>query len=230
MNKWFLLFCTMLFTSGCTSHASKPAAQPAAAGKEYRAGLHYQRIEPALETRSSEGRIEVVALFLYACPHCNELDPKLDEWLKDKSAYVDLRRVPAIVGPPWADQARVFYTAEKLGILDTAHEAIFSAVHEDGAQFAGERSVLEFFLSQGVKPADFAGAYTSAEVTASVSQARVMTVKTGIRGVPAVIVNGKYRTAQYFTGSQETLLEVLDMLVEKERLEMTASAKSNPEQ
>ena len=33
----------------------------------------------------------------------------------------------------------------------------------------------------------------------------------------AVIVNGKYRTAQYFTGTQEKLLEVLDMLVEKER-------------
>ena len=45
----------------------------------------------------------------------------------------------------------------------------------------------------------------------------LLTVKYGIRGVPAIIVNGKYRTAQYFTGTQEKLLAVLDFLVEKER-------------
>lgn len=50
-----------------------------------------------------------------------------------------------------------------------------------------------------------------------VNEARIMTDKYGIRGVPAIIVNGKYKTAQYLTGSQEKLLAVLDLLVEKER-------------
>jgi len=226
MNKRLIGVITLLITFWCTPGVSKELAP---VKKEHHEGLQYQRIEPAVETRSSEGRVEVVELFLYACPHCNELDPKLDAWLEDKSEYVDLRRIPAIVGPPWADQAKVYYTAEKLGILDRAHGAIFKAIHEDGVQFASDRSVMEFFVSLGVKPEDFASAYTSEEVTESVSQARVMTVKYGIRGVPALIVNGKYRTAQYFTGTQETLLEVLDMLVEKERLEMTGSSKSQAE-
>ncbi|MEK7772391.1 MAG: DsbA family protein, partial [Pseudomonadota bacterium] len=103
------------------------------------------------------------------------------------------------------------------GILETAHGALFKSIHDDGEQYADDQSVMDFFIKQGVKPEDFIQAFRSTEVDENVSQARVLTVKYGIRGVPAIIVNGKYRTAQYFTGTQEKLLEVLDMLVEKER-------------
>ena len=41
------------------------------------------------------------------------LAPKIEAWAKDKTEDVVLRRVPAIVGAPWADQARAYYTAEK---------------------------------------------------------------------------------------------------------------------
>jgi thiol:disulfide interchange protein DsbA len=192
--------------------------------QQYVEGLHYQRLDPALPTSSGAGRIEVVELFLYACPHCRELEPRLLQWLEGKSEYVDFRPLPAIVGPPWADQARAFYTAEKLGVLDTAHSALFESIHRDGKRYASDQSVMEFFVGQGIAPEDFVSAYHSPEVDGKVSQARVMTVRYGIRGVPAVVINGKYVTAQYFTGTQEAMLEVVDMLVERERAEMTAGA------
>ncbi len=185
--------------------------------RSFSEGLEYQRIEPAIATQNNDGRIEIVELFLYACPHCHELETKLKAWVADRSEFVVLRQIPAIVGAPWAEQARAFYTAEKLGIRDTAHPALFKSIHIDGEQYADDRSVMQFFVNQGVKPGDFIKVFRSPEVNELVSQARIMTVKYGIRGVPAVIVNGKYRTAQYFTGSQEKLLAVLEMLVEKER-------------
>ncbi len=43
-----------------------------------------------------------------------------------------------------------------------------------------------------------------------------MTVKYGLRGVPAVVVNGKYLTAPYFVRNQKEMFDVLDYLVEKE--------------
>ena len=226
MKKWFSGIIALFTALACTPGMSKESA-PAA--EKYHEGLHYQRIEPAVETRAGDDRVEVVELFLYACPHCYHLEPKLEQWLKGKSDYVELRRIPAIVGPPWAEQAKVFYTAEKLGILDKAHGALFKSIHEDGKQYADERSVMEFFVGQGVKPEDFFAAYNSPEVAEKVSQARVMTVKYGIRGVPAIIVNGKYRTAQYYTGNQKALLEVVDMLVEKERAETTGKPKTDPQ-
>lgn len=180
-------------------------------------GLEYQVINPPVPKHNDDERIEIVELFLYACPHCNVLAPKIKAWAEDKSKYVVVRRVPAIVGAPWADQARAFYTAKKLGVLEKTHDALFKSIHEDGEQYADDHSVMEFFVNQGVKQEDFIQAFRSPEVDENVSQARILTVKYGIRGVPALVVNGKYLTAQYFTGTQEKLLEVLDVLVEKER-------------
>ncbi len=187
------------------------------AKREFSNGLEYQQIDPAIATQNDDDRIEIVELFLYACPHCNTLEHKLTNWAKDKSDHVSLKRMPAIIGASWIDQARAYYTAEKLGILDTAHQALFKSIHDDGEQYTDANAIKRFFVSQGVKPTDFIEVYQSLEINEKINQARVMTSKYGIRGVPAIIVNGKYRTAQYLTGSQEKLLAVLDLLVEKER-------------
>ena len=34
-------------------------------------GLEYQLINPPVPAHNDDGRIEIVELFLYACPHCN---------------------------------------------------------------------------------------------------------------------------------------------------------------
>lgn len=215
MNRIFLMTCLVAILGWSAALQAESAAEQKQ--RPFAEGLEYQLIDPPVAKHNDDGRIEIVELFLYACPHCNVLSPKVKAWAKDKSEYVVIRRVPAIVGAPWADQARAFYTAKKLGVLEKTHAALFKSIHEDGEQYADDHSVMEFFVKQGVKQEDFIRAFRSTEVDENVSQARILTVKYGIRGVPALVVNGKYLTAQYFTGTQEKLLDVLDMLVEKER-------------
>lgn len=190
----------------------------------FREGSQYQRVDPPLPLTEQKDRIEVVEMFFYACPHCYELESKMQRWLKDKP-YIDFHRVPAIVGPTWADQARAFYMMKEFGKFDQMHEALFEAIHKDGMQVYNEYSVIEFFVSQGVDRQKALALYLSPETAASVNEARVRTVKYGLRGVPAVIVNGKYKTAPYFVRNQEEMLEVLDSLVEKERAKLVAEAK-----
>ena len=200
-------------------HTALHAEKQTGNNRPFAEGLEYQRIVPPVAIQSkhlASDHVEVVVMFLYACPHCNALDVKLTDWAQKKGDRIVLKRIPAIVGAPWADQARAFYTAEKLGILEKAHVALFKSIHIDGDQYADDQSVMDFFVKQGVKPEEFMAAFRSPEVDEKVSHARVMTVEYGIRGVPAIIVNGKYLTAQYFTGTQEKLIDVLDMLVEKE--------------
>ncbi len=186
-------------------------------------GSQYQRIDPPAPLGDHKGKVEVVEMFFYACPHCYELDPKIRKWLKDKP-YVDFHRMPAIVGPTWADQARAFYMAETLGRLDEMHEALFKAIHDDGKQIYNEYAVIEFFVSQGIDRQKALDLYRSPEIAASVNEARVKTVRYGLRGVPAVIVNGKFKTAPYFVHNQEEMLEVLGSLVERERAQLQGSA------
>ena len=191
------------------------------AGK-FSEGSQYQRIDPPAPIGEHKGRVEIVEMFLYACPHCYELEPKLQQWLKDKP-YVEFSRLPAIIGPTWGDQARAFYMIEALGNPGNLHEALFKAIHDDGIQMYDEDSVIEFFTRQGVDRQKALDLYRSPEIMASVNQSRKKTVEYGLRGVPAVIVNGKFKTAPFFVHNQEEMIEVLDMLVEKERISSTAN-------
>jgi thiol:disulfide interchange protein DsbA len=47
-------------------------------------------------------------------------------------------------------------------------------------------------------------------------QAPVMASRYGITGVPAVIINGKYKTNGPLAGSHEKMLEVMDRLIKQE--------------
>lgn len=192
-----------------------------AATDRFSEGSQYQRIDPPLPLAPEPGRVEVVELFFYACPHCRELDPKIRAWLEDKPD-VDFRRMPAIIGPTWVDQARAFYMAVALGQLDRLHPALFKAIHEDGKQLYNEYAVIDFFVENGIDRQKATELYRSPEVAARVNEARIRTVKYGLRGVPAVVVNGTYKTAPYFVRDQAEMLDVLDSLIEKERALMQA--------
>jgi len=184
--------------------------------EKFQEGLQYQRIDPPQPVTEPQGKVKVVEMFFYACPHCYTLEPKMQRWLKDKP-YIDFQRIPAIVGPSWADQARAFYMARELGRLDELHPALFKAIHKDGKQIYNEFAVIDFFVKHGVPRDKALALYASKKIQAAVNEARVMTVKFGLRGVPAVIVNGRYKTAPFFVHNQEEMLEVLNTLVEKFR-------------
>lgn len=185
----------------------------------YRENLHYARIPTPQATASDKGRIEVVEMFFYACPHCYKLEPTIEQWLKKKADDVDFVRVPAIIGPTWAEQAKAFYIAEDLGIADTVRKKLFDSIHKDGKQYYNEYTLMTFFTEQGVDADRFLELYESDEIMKKASEARVKTVRYGIRGVPAIIVDGKYYTATYFVRDHNEMLRVVDYLIEKARKE-----------
>ncbi len=193
--------------------------------EKFRANLDYGLINPEQPTQSKNDRIEVIEMFFYACPHCYKLEPSIEQWLKTKADDVDFVRVPAIIGPTWAEQAKAFYIAEELGIADETRKKLFDSIHKDGKQYYNEYSLMTFFTEQGVDKARFLELYQSPGIMEKASDARVKTVKYGIRGVPAIIVNGKYYAATYFTSDHEKMLEVVDFLIEKERKEKNTATE-----
>jgi thiol:disulfide interchange protein DsbA len=67
-----------------------------------------------------------------------------------------------------------------------------------------------------VKDEDFRAAYNSFLVDAKMRQAETMGTRYGITGVPALIVNGKYRVTATTAKSQENMLNVTNQLIQKE--------------
>ena len=115
-----ILFTALLYALLCA-----PLALYAA---NFQEGSHYQRLPTPVPT-SVEGKVEVVEIFWYGCPHCFRLEPVVDQWLEHKPDNVEFVRIPAVLGPSWELGARAFYVAESLDILDKIHAPLFDAIH-----------------------------------------------------------------------------------------------------
>jgi protein dithiol oxidoreductase (disulfide-forming) len=186
------------------------------ADDEFVAGRHYDNIDPPTETNVAAGKIEIVELFWYGCPHCYEFEPLIASWLKTKAPYIEFVRMPAVFAANWEIHARAFYAAEQLGVLDQVHEPLFDALHRERRKVFSEGELAAFYAEHGVRAEDFHKAYNSFDVDKKTRRAAALTRKYGIGGVPAIIINGKYRSSTQQAGSYENLLKVANFLAAKE--------------
>lgn len=183
---------------------------------EFVAGQHYQEVKPAVATSVAAGKVEVLELFWYGCPHCYAFEPQLSEWIKNKPDYIEFVRVPAVFAHNWEVHARAYYTAQQLGVLEKIHQPLFDAIHKQGRKVFSEEELSQFFVDQGVDAEAFKKAFNSFDVDTKTRHAIALTREYGITGVPAVIVNGKYRSSAQEAGDFTTLLKVVESLADKE--------------
>ncbi len=175
-------------------------------------GGHYELLSEVQPVQTGE-QIEVAELFWYQCPHCYRLEPFLAEWLKNKPANAELVHIPAIFNERWAFSARVYYTLAALGLAEELHADLFHAIHEARRPLNTLAQFADWAVEQGADRQALLAAFDSFAVESKVNFSAVMSRKYGISGVPAIIVDGKYRTSVSLAGSHEELLEVIDYLV-----------------
>ena len=207
LRKLFLLF---LLTT--------PLSLWATEAPDYADGINYESIVPPLPG-GTNGRVEVTELFWYGCPHCDRFDPFVEKWLETKADYIDFKPMPAVFNnPQWRLHAAAYYTAETLGVVQKVHKPLFDAIHRQNRRLNSQEQLKTFFGDYGVSGKDFDKTFSSFAVKAKVARAADLSKKFGIDGVPAVIVNGKYRvTGNLAGGSYENMLKIIDFLAAKER-------------
>lgn len=178
------------------------------------AGQDYLVVQPPLPTRDPK-RVEVLEFFWYGCPHCFALEPDLSAWVKTLPKYAYFRRVPAVFPQTahWVPMARAYYAAEILGLSDKLHADIFNAIHLSGQDLNNREVLLDFVQKMGVNRKQFAAALDSPEVKARVTKSQSLSVASGIQGVPALVVDGKYQTSITQTGTPEKLFSTLNELI-----------------
>jgi len=181
-------------------------------------GFEYKRIVPAQQTQVPAGKIEVVELFWYGCPHCYRFEPSLQKWLKDKPDDVVFRRIPAQMNPGWVIHAQAFYTAEALGVADKMHHKIFDAMHKSKRKLKTTDEIAALFVENGISREKFDKAFNSFGVKTKMANARGMVQRYGAHSVPTIIINGKYRSdATMAGGTHQDLINVVNFLINKER-------------
>lgn len=178
-------------------------------------GVHYKATPTRLAT-NDDNKVEVIELFSYSCPHCFKLDPQVQEWKETLPENVTFVHVPAIFRDSWLQLARVFYAAEATGDLEKLHPLLFNAIHVKKRRLQTEEQLLDFVAEQGIDRDTFGKMMNSMSVKSKVNKALVLSQASGITGVPAMIVNGQYRTDAPLAGGMTEMLKTVDFLIQKQ--------------
>ncbi|MDA0788484.1 MAG: thiol:disulfide interchange protein DsbA/DsbL [Proteobacteria bacterium] len=194
-------------------------------GHLYEEGTHYVELEIPIATRTPD-QVEVMEYFSYGCPHCYRFDPMINSWKKTLADDVVFKRTPAVWNDAYQVYAQTYYTAEALGVLDDVHSVLFEAIHSEQRRLTDPKAMAMFFAGFGVDAIDFAKVYNSFGVRASVQQAIARGRGYRAGGVPAIIVNGRYRVEGNMAGSNADMLRVTDYLISLERKKLAEATSA----
>ena len=197
-------------TLGAASLATLAAPHAWAQGP---AGANYLRLSQRQPTLDAN-RIEVLEFFAYTCPHCFAFEPALEAWSRKQPADVLLRRMPvAFREVPFVLHQKLYFTLESMGLVDSLHRKVFTAIHVDRNPLDSPEKVLDFAVKNGVDKAKFADVLNSFGVATKARQAAALSVGYKIDGTPALGVNGEFLTSGTLSGGNEAALGTVDQLV-----------------
>ena len=205
-----LILSAALVTASLFGMTAQAADVPLEAGKTY---VELSNPVPV----AVPGKIEVVELFWYGCPHCYAFEPTINPWAEKLPKDVNFRRIPAMFGGPWDAHGQLFLTLEAMGVEHKVHNAVFEAIQKQGKRLTKPDEMADFVATQGVDKDKFLATFNSFAIQGQIKQAKELAQKYGVQGVPTMIVNGKYRFDLGSTGGPEQTLNVADQLIAKER-------------
>lgn len=196
---------------------------------DIQADLHYVPIKP--EPAVGSGPVVVVnEFFMYGCPHCFQLEPYVKAWQATRPENVEFVRVPAMFGGSANIHGKAYYALEAMGELERLHEAWFEAIHKQRRALKTREELEAFLQEQGVDLAKFREMVDSFAVQTKANQAAALMRRYGIRSVPTMVIDGRYRSGTGFSGYGD-IIGVTAHLVEKVRADRGPTAQlSNPPQ
>lgn len=180
------------------------------------AGQQYVELSSPVPV-SQPGKIEVVELFWYGCPHCYQFESTLNPWIKQLPDDVNFIRIPALFGGLWNVHGQAFITLDMMKVEHEVHDAVFNAIHQEKKKLGTPEEFADFVTTQGVDRDAFLKTFNSFAVKGQMEKAKKLAMAYQITGVPVMIVGGKYRFDIGSAGGPNQALEVADYLIAKER-------------
>jgi len=197
---------------------AKNAPAPSGVSEGFTEGLDY-KVLPSIQPTESKGKIEVIEFFWYACPHCNELEPDIEAWIKRQKKDVVFKRVPIAFREDFLPHSQIFYALDAMGKEAEYTPKVMKAIHVDRKQMLKEDEIMTWVGSVGLDVNAFSAAYKSFTVITKAKTANTIGSAYRVDGVPTIAVQGKYITSPSIAGTKTRAIETLDYLVGVARTE-----------
>lgn len=155
----------------------------------FKAGEDYQILDlPKSQTPT------ITEFFSFYCPHCYHSQGLMEDLQKQIPSEVPFHKNPVSfmggnMGKPFS---KAYATAIMLGVESKIEPVLFNRIHELKKPPTTELELRQLFIDEGVDGEKYDGAYNSFAVNAMANRFDKAFQATGLTGVPAVVVNGKY--------------------------------------
>ena len=189
---------------------------------QFTEGQHYMRMVPSQPTMGGADKIEVSEFFWYGCPHCYSFEPTINQWAEEIPASVRFVRIPVVWNRVHEMHARLFFTHEllarngELADPEAFHATVFEEIQRRGNRLTNEDAIRRLFERFGVAGDVFDKTWGSFEVDQKMRVAQDLGRRYSIQSVPAIVVNGKFRTGGQEAGGYDVVTDVVDELIARE--------------
>lgn len=200
MKKFFAIFAVLVLL---------PLSIQAA---DFSEGKHYKVIKA-----TATAKPQVLEFFSFYCGHCFNFEPFMKQLKTDLPADIEIKKnhvnfLGKQMGPMLT---QAYAAAEILKVEDEVANIIFNQLHTQKRGVNGEAGIVEIFEQAGVSKADTEAALASFPVNGIAAQMKRNTETFQIRGVPALIVNGKYQVIPSSAKDNAELVELVAYLTKK---------------
>jgi thiol:disulfide interchange protein DsbA len=210
----FALLATVLAASTAFASPTDP-----------KSGVEYVTLAQPQPVQATGKKVEVIEFFMYHCPHCNALEPQLEQWVKKQGDNIVFKRVHLPSSGPNDPEAHLRLTLEALGKAEEFQPKVFKAWHVDRLRLNTDAAIIDWVSKNGIDRNKFLEAWNSFGVTTKLRRLPQITSDYKVDSVPTIVIDGKYQTSpatvynSVKTQSEPVLfqatLQVMDALVAK---------------
>lgn len=190
-------FAVMLFA--ISAHAAR-----------FNAGEDYQVLDlPKTQTPT------VAEYFSFYCPYCYR-SQGLMTYLKDnvkKGTPINKNHVSFMGGAMGKALNRAYATAIMLDVEDTMVAEIFNRIQNTKTPPKNEVELRQIFIDAGVDPKKYDGTINSFAANSMANRFDKSFQATGLGGVPAVVINGKYHVTPKTIKTEKEYVELVNFLL-----------------
>lgn len=164
--------------------------------------------------RPGSSGIEVIEFFSYGCIACAKVDALMQQWSQGVPGFVHFSASPAAgESTAWLFAARIFYALDTMNVEQRMRQELFRAITQDGLKYQSMQ-VLDVWLdAHGINSKAFNQAFDSNLVIAKTGNLPNVMQLYQIRGVPAVVIDGRYIVTAASAGGIDKLPGVVGDVV-----------------
>jgi thiol:disulfide interchange protein DsbA len=181
-------------------------------------GTHYNIIADTLSEQK-----EIVEYFSFWCPACyrfemlaNEIKSQLDSDVKFRKVHVNFM---SFTTPEIQEQAtKAMLIGRSFDMEEPMNTAIFAHIHEQGQKIEGMADLKKLFKSYDISTIDFENTLNKAELAAAFTRNNdeIDQFKEHLKGVPNIIVNGKYQAKFSREMTVEDIVDLVNWLSQQQ--------------